>query len=227
MPYELDKKHYTLYERLAEEQLLLLDNGQKIDATTAQRLYHALQQIIVNFGKYSGNPADRSRAFDIIDEVVNEVDPMDRKKSKLVIWTYYVSTSESIASYLMENFGEKSVVAAYGKVDSQKAIDSIMTDPETRILVAQPSSCGVGLNLQHVCWESLFVEMATTPIQIRQAIGRIDRVGQKYRPTIRFAQAKGTIQLNLFNNLLKNDDLSSQVERSKSSLRKEIFGQKE
>lgn len=224
MPYELDPKHQKLYERLAEEQLLLLENGDKIDATTSQRLRHALQQIVVNYGKFSGNPDDRSKAFDIIDSVVSEVDPMDQSKSKLVIWTYYVSTSESVTKYLQDQYGKKAVVAAYGKVNSQKSIDAIMNDPEARILIAQPSSCGVGLNLQHVCWENLFIEMATTPMQIRQALGRTDRIGQRYRPTMRFAQAKRTIQIHLFANLLANDDLVSQVERSPISLRDEIFG---
>lgn len=224
MPYELAPKHYKLYVKLAEEQLLLLDDGQKIDATTAQRLRHALQQIVVNFGKFSGNPEDRSAAYDIIDEVIEEVDPLNKAKSKLVIWTYYVATSESVTAYLKDKFGDKAVVAAYGKVNSQKAIDAIMNDPEARILVAQPSSCGVGLNLQHVCWENLFVEMATTPMQIKQAMGRTDRAGQKNRPTMRFAQAMKTIQMKLFNDLLKNDDLVSQVERTAGSLRSEIFG---
>jgi len=224
MPYELDPKHYKLYVRLAEEQLLLLDNGDKIDATTAQRLRHALQQIVVNYGKFSGNPEDRSKAFDVIDQVIEEVDPMDKSKSKLVIWTYYVATSESVTAYLKQKFGDRAVVAAYGKVNSQKSIDAIMTDPEARILVAQPSSCGVGLNLQHVCWENLFIEMATVPMQARQAMGRTDRAGQKNRPTMRFAQAAKTIQIKLFNDLLKNDDLVTQIERSPASLRQEIFG---
>ena len=224
MPYQLDPKHYKLYVRLAEEQLLLLDNGQKIDATTAQRLRHALQQIVVNYGKFSGNPEDRSTAYDIIDQVIEEVDPMDQSKSKLIIWTYYVATSESVTNYLQEKFGAKAVVAAYGKVNSQKSIDAIMNDPECRILVAQPSSCGVGLNLQHVCWENLFIEMATASMQIRQAIGRTSRIGQKYRPTMRFAQALGTIQVKLFQDLLSNDDLVAKVERTTASLRQEIFG---
>lgn len=225
MPYELDPKHYRLYERLAEEQLLMLENGEKIDATTAQRLRHALQQIVVNYSKFSGNPADRSAAYELIDQTIDEVDPMNKSKSKLVIWTYYVSTSSSVTEYLKQKFGDKAVVAAYGKVDSQKAIKAIMGDPEARILVAQYASCGVGLNLQHVCWENLFIEMTTTPMQIRQAIGRTDRAGQKFRPTMRFATAKRTIQVKLFNDLLKNDDLVTQVERSARSLRKEIFGQ--
>lgn len=224
MPYHLDPGHLKLYNKLAEEQLLLLSNGDKIDATTAQRLRHALQQIVVNYSKFSGNPEHRSKAYDIIDEVIEEVQPMEKANSKLAIWTYYTATSASVTAYLKEKFGDKAVVAAYGKVNSQKAIDAIMNDDDTRILVAQPSSCGVGLNLQHVCSEMLFIEMSTTPMQIRQAIGRVDRVGQKVRPTIRFAQALKTIQVKLFRDLLANDELVTKVERSITSLRDEIFG---
>lgn len=224
MEYELAPKHAALYKKLAEEQLLLLDNGDKIDATTAQRLRHALQQIVCNYGKFSGNPEHVSSAYELLDQVIEEVDPMDQSKSKLVIWTYYVATSEAVTAYLRDKYGVEAVAAAYGKVDSNKGVEAIMHNPKCRFLVAQPSSAGVGLNLHHVCSEMLFLEMSTSPMQVRQAIGRTDRVGQKVRPTIRFGQAKGTIQLKLFQDLLKNDTLVTQVERTKKSLRDEIFG---
>ena len=225
MLYDLDPKHQRLYKQLAEEQLLLLDDGRKIDATTAQKLRHALQQIVCNYGRFSGNEKDVSRSYDLLDQVIEEVDPMDPSKSKLIVWTYYVATSEAVVKYLRGKYGTRAVAAAYGKVDSNKGVKAIMEDPACRMFVAQPSSAGVGLNLQHVCSEMLFLEMATTPMQIRQALGRIDRAGQKVRPTIRFGQAKGTIQQTLFKDLLKNDDLVTQVERTAASLRREIFGE--
>ena len=100
-----------------------------------------------------------------------------------------------------------------------------MYDPETRFMVAQPKSVGVGLNLQHVCSEMLFLEMSTVPMDARQAFGRVDRPGQRVRPTIRLARAIGTVQMQLFDNLLKNDDLVSQVERTPTSLRQELLGE--
>lgn len=222
--YKLSAKHQKLYERLAEEQLLLLPQGDKIDATNAQRLRHALQQIVVNFSKFSGEVKDVSTAYQVLDNTLEDVDPMDKAKSKLVVWTNYVATSESVTAYLQAKFGTRAVVAAYGKVNSAKAIDAIMNDPECRILVAQPRSCGVGLNLQHVCSENLFLEMSTSPMEIRQALGRTWRVGATKRPTFRFAQAMNTIQPSLFDRLMSNDELVSKVEWSKKSLRDEIFG---
>lgn len=224
MQYDLAPAHIKLYHKLAEEQLLLLDNGEKIDATSAQRLRHALQQIVLNYARFSGKETDKAAGFDILDQVLEEVDPMQQGNSKLAIWTYYKNSSRLVTEYLQNKFGKRAVVAAYSEVDSAKSVKAIMNDPECRILVGQPSSVGVGLNLHHVCSEMLFLEQATTPMQTRQAIGRVDRAGQKIRPTIRFAQARGTIQIAMFRDLLKNDDLVSQVERTPKSLRAEIFG---
>lgn len=224
MQYDLAPAHLKLYHKLAEEQLLLLDNGEKIDATSAQRLRHALQQIVLNYARFSGRETDKATGLDLLDEVIEEVDPMKPGNSKLAIWTYYKNSSRLITAYLQEKYGKQAVVAAYSEVDSAKSVKAIMNDDNCRILVGQPSSVGVGLNLHHVCSEMLFLEQATTPMQTRQAIGRVDRAGQKIKPTIRFAQARGTIQIAMFKDLLRNDDLVTQVERTPKSLRDEIFG---
>lgn len=225
IPYELSKPHKKLYDRLLEEMMLILPNGEKIDATTAQSLRHKMQQIVLNFAHFSGNPENRSAAFDVLDQSIEEIDPMDKSKSKFCIWTYYQSSSRLVTSYLSEKFGPGAVCAAYGGVNSAKSVDRIMNDPETRFMVAQPKSVGVGLNLQHVCSEMLFLEMSTVPMDARQAFGRVDRPGQRVRPTIRLARAIGTVQMQLFDNLLKNDDLVSQVERTPTSLRQELLGE--
>ena len=223
-PYNLSPAHAKLYTRLAEEQLLLLPDGGKIDATTAQKLRHALQQVVVNMANFSGNPDDRSTSYDLVDEALEETEPMDKNNAKLVIWTYYKMTSRNLTTYLKSKLGEQAVVAAYSETDSAKAVDRIMFDDTARVMVAQPTSVGAGLELQHVCHTMLFLEQSTTPMHTRQAAGRVDRPGQTVRPTLWFGQAQGTIQVALFNDLLKNDDLVSIVERNKTTLRDEILG---
>ena len=223
IPYELDRAHERLYCKLAEEQLLLLADGGKVDATTATRLHHALQQIVCNWDKFSGKP-QRSAIYDLIDEVVSETDCMDISKSKLIIWTYYKATSAAVLAYMLDKYGKGTGAAAYSDVNSRKGVAAFMTDPNCRWLVAQPSSCGVGAEFQHVCSEMLFIEIATTPMAAKQAIGRVDRKGQVIRPTVRLAQARRTIQKRLFNNLLDNDDLVAKVESLEETLRDSIYG---
>ena len=61
--YDLDPKHKDLYDQLAEEQLLELESGGKIDATSASRLFNCLQQIVVNWDHFSEEPKNVSASL--------------------------------------------------------------------------------------------------------------------------------------------------------------------
>ena len=233
IPYELDKKHTALYKRLVDDLLLELPNGEKIDGTTSQRLRHMMQQIVWNPERFTGDDSIKASGFELLEQLCEEVDFMlpdpklevlqKKHRSKFVIWTYYQSTTEAIYRWMTERYGNTGVTA-YGGSNSQKAVDAIMFDDNIRWMIANPLSVGAGLELQHVCWEMFFAEMVTTPIPNRQAFGRVDRPGQKFRPTIRFGQAIGTIQKSLFNDLLRNDERAVYIERSRSSIREDLLG---
>jgi SNF2 family DNA or RNA helicase len=220
--YELSTEHSKLYEKLVDEQILKFDNGQKIDASTAVKLYHAVQQIIANFEHFSNNPEKRSTTFDLLDLTIEQTNCNDLDASKLIVWTNYKMTSARVLAYLVGK-GFKAV-AAYGGANSEKSVEAFMHDPSTRILVAQYQSAGAGLNPQEVCWESIFFELTTVPIYMRQALGRIDRLGQKHIPTQRIFIAQGTVQEALIERLLSNDDRAVEVETTKESLRKSLLG---
>ena len=222
--YELSDEHYKLYELLVDEQIIKFDNGQKIDATTATKLHHALQQIVANFEHFSNDPKKRSTTFDLLDLTIEQTRCNEVGMSKLIVWTNYRMTSARTLEYLL-NKGYKAV-AAYGGSNAERSVEAFMNDPNTRILVAQYQSAGSGLNPQLVCWESFFMELTTVPIYIRQALGRIDRMGQVHVPTQRIAVAQGTIQVKLLNDLLRNDDYAIEVEITKESLRKSLLGER-
>jgi len=133
--YNLSRPHMQLYEKLVDEQLLMLDNGTKIDATSAQRLYHASQQIVVNFDHFSGDPNNRSASYDLLDSVIEQTECNNKGKSKLIVWTHYKRTSRAVWQYLL-GLGIKTV-AAYSEVKSQDSFDMFMEDEDTRILVGQ------------------------------------------------------------------------------------------
>lgn len=219
--YDLTKEHMALYERLMNEQLLALSDGSKIDATTAQALYHCAQQIISNFDYFSGDESKRSTVYDLLDNVVDEIGLGDAGSSKLIVWTQYKRTSRSALAYLNGKGGK--AVGAYSEVDAKKSVASFLNDPKTVTLVAQPGSAGAGLNPQHLCWECIFLETPTRTIPFTQAGGRIDRKGQKYNPNIRLAIARGTIQERLLQNLLENDDVVRRASGSKQGIKSLIF----
>ena len=223
VPYDLSSKHLKLYKRLVNEQLLLLPDGSKIDATTSQRLRHMMQQIVWNPERFSGDEEDKASGFDLLETLCEQVDFIPESRSKFIIWTYYRSTTESIHKWMVNKYGNTGAVA-YGGGNSSKAVEAVMFDPKCRWAVFNPLSVGAGLELQHVCWEMFFAELTTSPIPMRQSIGRVDRPGQKHRPTIRFGQAQGTVQKALLENLLRNDERVAYVERTRSSLREELLG---
>jgi hypothetical protein len=222
--YDLDPDHYKLYEKLLDEQLLVLDDGSMIDGTTATRLYHLMQQIVVNYDHFSGDPTKRSKAYDLLDLTIEDTECLEIGRSKLIVWTYYTMTTAKVLAYL-KGKGYKAV-AAYSGADSAKSFELFMTDPETRIGVFQPQSAGAGLNPQGVCWEALYLEMSTTPMLSRQSLGRLDRVGQMHTPSFRLGVANKTVQPLLLEKLLSNDDEVSYVERTKKSLRSLLLGEK-
>lgn len=225
--YDLEPAHMKLYRKLMEEQLLVLEDGAKIDATTASTLHHAAQQIITNYGYYAGDDSLRSAVFDLIDEINEEIGLGDAGASKLILWTQYRRTSRAVwdhqQAWLDKHKPGRRAVAAFSEVNSIKSIAAFMDDPDTVGLTAQPGSAGAGLNPQALCWECGFIETPTRTIPFIQAAGRIDRKGQKYNPNIRILIARGTIQERLFQQLQNNDDLVQKASGTKKGIRDVIF----
>lgn len=221
--YELEPEHLRLYNQLADEQLLLLPDGGKIDATSAGRLYNAIQQIVCNWRYFSGVPEVRPAIFDLLDEVASEINLSDPASSKLIVYTYYVMTSRLMLEYL----APYQAVGCYSEISAKQQdrnIARFLEDPSCRILVAQPGSGGMGWNPQKVCWEILFVEEPVSPLHFIQGVGRVDRDGQEHAPNIRLAIAEGTIQRRLHHRLLDKDALANEVQGGYKDLRDAIHG---
>lgn len=219
--YELKKPHLELYRKLMNERLLTLDD-QVFDATEATRLFHMAQQIVLNYDHFSGNPANKSAGFDLIDSVADEIDLSDSGNSKLLLWTQYRMTSRAVHKY-MEKYGK--AAAAYGEVDSKSYVDKFENDPAYRSMTAQPQSAGAGWNPQYVCSQALTLELPTTTIPFKQLCGRIDRTGQKHVPVNHFAVASNTIQERLLAALLNNDDDVTKVLSNSRSIRSILFSE--
>jgi superfamily II DNA or RNA helicase len=219
--YDLSKDHKKLYDRLMTEQILLLDDGGKVDASTAQKLYHYAQQIITNYGYFAQDEEKRAGVFDLIDAVVDEIALGQPGSSKLILWTIYKMTSARVQQYMLDK-GIGSV-AAYSGADSKASVAAFLDDPDTTNLVAQPGSAGAGLNPQHLCWNCMYIEVPTTTIPFLQSSGRIDRKGQRYNPNIRLAIARGTVQEGLLQNLFDNDNLVKRASGSKKGIQDLIF----
>ncbi len=216
--YDLEPAHLALYHKLAEEQLLELPDGGKIDATQVTRLWHGLQQMVMNYDYFSGDPTKKSMGFELIDEIMSQLDG-----NKLIVFTNYKLTSRAVTAFT-QKYGSVAVFGEVSAANQQKNIDRFMNDAKCRLAVLQVQSAGFGLNLQDCCSDILFLEAPLIPIQFEQAVGRVYRNGQKRKVHIRVGMAQGTIQVHLVNLLMNKDELVNRVVRNHQDIRQALFG---
>lgn len=217
--YDLEPTHYKLYKKLAEEQLLLLPDGGKVDGTTANKLMHALGQIVVNWDHFSQQSVDVSACSGMVIQKLTELGD-----GKLVIWAHYKMTVAGLKDRL-KKYGVVTINSDVTEKQKEKNLQTFMHDPNCRVIVMQFISGGKGLDgLQHVCHHMLFAEPCQQPRDFHQAVARLHRMGQKFRVHVMLAIANKTTQVRGFNNLIKNDSLVNQVIRNAVDLRNAVFG---
>lgn len=215
MEYDLAPTHLKLYRQLVEQKLLEYDDGTKLDATQAGALWHALGQIVMNWGHFAQDEDLLSAGFEVLDEVLNQLG--DRK---LVVFSHYKMTNRLIRQ-------RYKCASVYSEItDKQKEIDRFINDPKCRIINMQPGSGGVGVDgLQHVCSDVLYLEPPITPSHLTQSLSRVYREGQKLAVTVRLAQAIGTGQRHAIKQLTAKEAFIAPLQGSKAALKAAFFGE--
>ena len=66
--YSLDPAHYKLYTTLANNKLLELPDGGKIDATQVSALFHALGQIVCQWSYFGQDEKLKAKAYSLVEE---------------------------------------------------------------------------------------------------------------------------------------------------------------
>ena len=216
--YDLDPKHLKLYRTLAEEQMAKLSDGNKIDLTNASALFQALQQVPCNSEHFSEG-AVTSTVLDLIDTVLDELGG-----KKLVIFCHYRMTTTRLLEYLKPH----NAVALFGGTAAnqrQANIDKFVRDPKCKVIILQHKSGGSGIDeLQHVCSDILMVELPYRASDLRQAIARVHRDGQRSAVNVRLAIALSTLQVRLWEYLQDNDSLVNTVIRGPQDIREALAG---
>lgn len=218
--YDLSEEHQKLYRRLAEEQLLELPDGGKIDATTVHRLRHALGQIVLNQGHFCGDPSKGSVGLDMIEERLHAL-----QGGKMVVFAHYKMTIANIVKRF-QRYGAVGYNSEVSDKQKEKNKERFIEDRDCKLIAIQYVSGGKGLDgLQHVSHTALCAEPCRQPRDFHQAIRRLRRRGQRKRVHVLLPIARGTVQVKGFNALLDNDTLINQVVRNAIDLRKEIYGE--
>jgi len=217
--YKLHPWHQKLYNELVEEKLLILQD-RVVDVTEATRLYHTTQQFVMAPQSYIGDETRLPSGYEIIDATLEELEG-----EKLIIFSNYRLTNEQIFDYLKKKKVE--AVLCYGGIGAKQQDDNLqrfLKDPTCRVLVANPGSVGVGLNLQSASRAILFMELPLTSNTFNQAVGRIHRMGQDKSCLVRMAVARNTVQQTLRHRVVQKDDMVQMVLPSPKKLRSALYG---
>lgn len=219
--YRLSDEHQKLYRKLAKDEMLKVKEG-KIDATNANKLRHALGQIIVNYAHFSGVPTNKSNAIEMILGKLQELG-----QGKLVIFVHYRLTVRHLTEQLRD-FGAVPINSEVSNADKDLNVQRFINDETCRVIVIQYVSGGKGLDgLQAVCHTAMCIEPCQQPRDFHQAVARLQRKGQRKRVHVIMPIARRTLQVDGFKALIDNDTLVNQVVRNATDLRREIFGGEE
>lgn len=218
--YDLDPQHAALYKKLATEQMLKLENGEKLDATSVSALFHALGQIVCNLGHFAQNPELEANIFQLIDEVLDEIG-----QEKLVVFTNYRMTSKAVVERYAMSHGATAVYGDVTPKHKEAALQRFITDATCRVLVLQQSAIAGIDELQTVCNNSIFIEVPSVPSLFEQAAARLWRDGQQSVTTTRVAIANGTLQARTAAALAKKQTLVNSIQGSRAELQAALFGE--
>lgn len=173
-----------------------LDPSDKLLALTQQenRAVNARDQI--------GEIPSIRRALGILKSAaaIRHIKDLLEEKQKVVVFVWHEDVVKAIAAAFPEE------VAIYtGKCSAREkdaALSSFRSEKSKKIFLANIQSGGIGVDgLQHVCDTAVFVEMSYVPEEIRQAIGRLDRMGQKNPVQIQFLIAENSVDEKVVNTL--------------------------
>jgi SNF2 family DNA or RNA helicase len=228
VPVKLSKEHAHLYQELVTKRVLDLGDT-LIDARTAQSLRMKCLQIVTTPLHFTQKPILDNQIKETLLELVDSLGVVPGTNTpgiegieKVVIFANFRRSVEEIAEW----FKEYNPAVLYGDThDQDKERNKFLKDKTCKILVSNPKSGGVGLNLQSVCRYVIFAEPVSVPGEFKQASERVYRIGQKRVVSVYIMKAMGTIAPTLTRKMLGKEVDTLQVTQDKRSLMQELLGQ--
>jgi hypothetical protein len=130
-----------------------------------------------------------------------------REGRNVMVFSWHVKLLPRIARIISERIGEPVPILYAEKVPTGKRqdwIDREVVRKHRHVLVTNPVAIQTGLNnLVHFATEVWMENPACNPTTFRQAIGRVDRIGQKIETRIHFPIYANTMQGQLYDLLMK------------------------
>ncbi len=130
-----------------------------------------------------------------------------------MVFSWHLSVLPRLARLLEAELGEPAPILYADKVPTAKRqawIDREIVKKKRRIMLANPVAIQTGLNnLVHFATEVWMENPACNPLTVRQAIGRVDRIGQLRETRIHFPVYEGTLQEACYELLMRKVAVST------------------
>jgi SWI/SNF-related matrix-associated actin-dependent regulator 1 of chromatin subfamily A len=130
------------------------------------------------------------------------------ENGKVVAFAHHVEVVQGIAAA----FGDRAVFIT-GDTPQKKrqaVVDCFQNDPECELFVGQIQACGEGLTLT-AGNQAILVEFSWVPSENEQAIGRVDRIGQRSVVTPQYLVWQGSLDVHVAQTFLGKDEVISAV----------------
>jgi SWI/SNF-related matrix-associated actin-dependent regulator of chromatin subfamily A-like protein 1 len=142
------------------------------------------------------------------DSMLKWIEDFISDGTKLIIFAQHRNIVEDINEHFKDNS-----VKYYGgmsNVEKQEAKDKFINKVD--LFVANMQSGGTGLDgLQHVCNNVCVVELGWTSTGFDQAIGRVERLGQKNEVNVYVPLTKGSIETHIMSIIDKSREITTQI----------------
>ena len=153
-------------------------------------------------GRVIGENSSLRQALGVIKThaAIKHIQDLLYEKKKIVVFIWH----KSVADALMAAFDGSAVryTGDQSAKEKEAAIERFQKDPSVSLFIGNIQSAGFGVDgLQDVCDTAIFVEMSYVPNEIRQAIDRLNRMGQKSPVQVQFLVAEKSVDEELINTL--------------------------
>lgn len=221
VPLDLEDTAAKMYERMAYELFIELEDGEVVDAKTVGTKLLKLQQITGGFiFTEGGNPRQVSEAkLSILRDLLEDYYGAGRK---VVVFARFLPEIAAI-SHLGRKLGFITMVLSGStrREDRDSQRRSFQQDPGPALFVAQIQTGGLGISL-HAAHDAIFYSVTYALDDYIQACDRLHRIGQTNHVTYRHLVARRTVDLDIYECLRRKQDITELILQNPSTLTQEL-----
>jgi len=190
---DLAPKQGAMYEKLREDLELWV---RKMSGAQVLEQADAILARMVRLAQLSSNPALLDADYNEVPAKVAALDALLKKYladpgRKVIVWTSFVENIRGLA----KRFKKYGPVVIFGELDNasrDKSVRSFMTDPECRLLIANPAAAREGLTLTEAN-VAIYLDRTFNLVDYLQSQDRIHRISQTKPCEIILLIARNTV----------------------------------